>query len=47
MSIVIDSQGLSKRFVLRHNRSGSIKERFLGLIHPSQSRADRGILGPA
>ena len=28
-------RGLSKRFLLRHNRSGSIKERFLGLIHPS------------
>jgi ABC-type polysaccharide/polyol phosphate transport system ATPase subunit/SAM-dependent methyltransferase len=36
MSIVIESQGLSKQFFLRHNRSGSIKERFLGLIHPSQ-----------
>ena len=36
MSIVIDSQGLSKRFLLRHNRSGSIKESFLGLIHPSR-----------
>ncbi len=35
MSIVIESQGLSKQFFLRHNRSGSIKERFLGLIHPS------------
>ena len=36
MSIVVDSQGLSKRFLLRHNRSGSIKESFLGLIHPSR-----------
>jgi ABC-type polysaccharide/polyol phosphate transport system ATPase subunit/SAM-dependent methyltransferase len=36
MSTVIDSQGLSKRFLLRHNRSGSIKESFLGLIHPSR-----------
>ena len=35
MSTVIESQGLSKRFLLRHNRSGSIKERFLGLIHTS------------
>lgn len=36
MSVVIESLGLSKRFVLRHNRSGSIKESFLGLIHPSR-----------
>jgi len=36
MSTVIDSQNLSKRFLLRHNRSGSIKESFLGLIHPSR-----------
>jgi ABC-2 type transport system ATP-binding protein len=35
MSTVIESRGLSKRFLLRHNRSGSIKERFLGLIHAS------------
>ena len=35
MASVIESRGLSKRFLLRHNRSGSIKERFLGLIHPS------------
>ena len=35
MSSVIESQGLSKRFLLRHNRTGSIKERFLGLIHAS------------
>jgi ABC-type polysaccharide/polyol phosphate transport system ATPase subunit/SAM-dependent methyltransferase len=35
MSAVIESSGLSKRFLLRHNRSGSIKERFLGLIHAS------------
>jgi ABC-type polysaccharide/polyol phosphate transport system ATPase subunit len=35
MATVIESKGLSKRFLLRHNRSGSIKERFLGLIHPS------------
>jgi ABC-type polysaccharide/polyol phosphate transport system ATPase subunit len=37
MSVVIESTGLSKRFLLRHNRSGSIKERFLGLIHASHS----------
>ena len=35
MANVIESAGLSKRFMLRHNRSGSIKERFLGLIHSS------------
>jgi ABC-type polysaccharide/polyol phosphate transport system ATPase subunit len=35
MSTVIESSGLSKRFLLHHNRSGSIKERFLGLIHAS------------
>ena len=35
METVIESQGLSKQFLLRHNRSGSIKERFLGLIHTS------------
>jgi len=36
MSRVIESEGLSKRFLLRHNRSGSLKERFLGLLHPAQ-----------
>jgi ABC-type polysaccharide/polyol phosphate transport system ATPase subunit/SAM-dependent methyltransferase len=36
MSHVIESRALSKRFLLRHNRSGSIKERFLGLIHSSK-----------
>ncbi|MCM3881624.1 MAG: ATP-binding cassette domain-containing protein [Vicinamibacterales bacterium] len=35
MSSVIESRELSKRFLLRHNRSGSIKERFLGAIHTS------------
>ncbi len=35
MSTVIESTGLSKRLLLRHNRTGSIKERFLGLIHAS------------
>jgi len=35
MPSMIESRGLSKRFLLRHNRSGSIKERFLGLIHSS------------
>ena len=36
MTRVIESVGLSKRFLLRHNLSGSLKERFLGLLHPSQ-----------
>jgi ABC-type polysaccharide/polyol phosphate transport system ATPase subunit/SAM-dependent methyltransferase len=36
MSRVIEAEGLSKRFLLRHNRSGSLKERFLGLLHPSR-----------
>ena len=35
MERVIETQGLSKRFLLRHNPSGSLKERFLGLIHSS------------
>ena len=35
MATVIEARELSKRFVLRHNRSGSIKERFLGLLHSS------------
>lgn len=33
---VIETQALSKRFVLKHNRHGSIKERFLSLLHPSK-----------
>lgn len=32
---MIESQQLSKQFLLRHNRSGSLKERFLGLLHDS------------
>jgi ABC-type polysaccharide/polyol phosphate transport system ATPase subunit len=35
MERVIETQGLSKQFLLRHNPSGSLKERFLGLIHSS------------
>lgn len=35
MATVIEALELSKRFELRHNRSGSIKERFLGLLHSS------------
>lgn len=34
MSAVIDARGLSKRFVLRHNRSAELKVRALSLIHP-------------
>jgi ABC-2 type transport system ATP-binding protein len=36
MSRVVETRGLSKRFLLRHNRSGSVKERFLGLLHASR-----------
>jgi ABC-type polysaccharide/polyol phosphate transport system ATPase subunit/SAM-dependent methyltransferase len=36
MARVIEAEGLSKRFFLRHNRSGSLKERFLGVLHPSR-----------
>jgi len=36
MSRVIEAHGLSKRFLLRHNRSSSVKERFLSLIYPSR-----------
>jgi ABC-type polysaccharide/polyol phosphate transport system ATPase subunit len=32
MSRVIDAQDLSKRFLLRHNRSGDLKVRFLGVF---------------
>lgn len=35
MARMIEAQELSKRFLLRHNRSGSLKERFLGLLHTS------------
>jgi ABC-2 type transport system ATP-binding protein/lipopolysaccharide transport system ATP-binding protein len=30
---VIEAQSVSKRFLLRHNRSGELKVRFLGLLH--------------
>ena len=33
---VIDAQGLSKRFVLRHNRDASLKARFLSLFDSSR-----------
>jgi ABC-2 type transport system ATP-binding protein len=36
MSKVLEARGLSKRFLLRHNRSGSVKERFLSLLHASR-----------
>jgi ABC-type polysaccharide/polyol phosphate transport system ATPase subunit len=32
---VLEARGLSKRFLLRHNRTGSVKERFLGVFHAS------------
>jgi ABC-type polysaccharide/polyol phosphate transport system ATPase subunit len=32
----IEAIGLSKRFILRHNRAASIKVRFLGLLHKGQ-----------
>jgi ABC-type polysaccharide/polyol phosphate transport system ATPase subunit len=34
MAAVIEAQDVSKRFVLRHNPAGSVKERFLALIDP-------------
>jgi ABC-type polysaccharide/polyol phosphate transport system ATPase subunit/SAM-dependent methyltransferase len=36
MARVIEADRLSKQFFLRHNRSGSLKERFLGLLHASR-----------
>jgi ABC-type polysaccharide/polyol phosphate transport system ATPase subunit/SAM-dependent methyltransferase len=33
---VIQADGLSKQFFLRHNRSGSLKERFLGILDPAR-----------
>lgn len=33
---IIQMEDLSKRFVLRHNRSGQLKVQFLGLLHKSQ-----------
>jgi len=33
MPVVIEAAQLSKRFILRHNPAGSVKERFLGLLH--------------
>jgi ABC-type polysaccharide/polyol phosphate transport system ATPase subunit/SAM-dependent methyltransferase len=33
VSTAIEAASVSKRFVLRHNRTGSVKERFLGLLH--------------
>jgi len=31
--VVVHAEGVSKRFYLRHNRAGSVKERFLGVFH--------------
>jgi ABC-type polysaccharide/polyol phosphate transport system ATPase subunit len=36
MAKVIEAQELSKQFFLRHNRSGSLKERFLGVLDPAR-----------
>jgi ABC-2 type transport system ATP-binding protein/lipopolysaccharide transport system ATP-binding protein len=36
MATLIDIQELSKRFLLRRNRSGELKTRFLGLFHPDR-----------
>lgn len=33
MASAVEAQELSKRFILYHNRSSSLKERFLGLLH--------------
>jgi lipopolysaccharide transport system ATP-binding protein len=33
MSVVIDAQQVSKRFLLRHNRSNDLKVRFLAMFH--------------
>jgi len=33
---VVEAQGVSKRFLLRHNASVELKVRFLGLLHPSK-----------
>src|SRR3990170_698381 len=32
MAVVFEAQDVSKRFLLRHNHAGSVKERFLGLL---------------
>ncbi len=36
MTPVVDAQAVSKKFILRHNRSGELKVRFLGLFHKHQ-----------
>ena len=36
MPLVIDAQQVSKCFLLRHNRAGSLKERFLAALHASR-----------
>ncbi len=40
MNLVIRAEHVSKRFFLHHNRTGSLKERFLGLFH-DQHRMER------
>ncbi|MCA1584377.1 MAG: ABC transporter ATP-binding protein [Acidobacteria bacterium] len=40
MGAVIRAESVSKRFYLHHNRTGSIKERFLGLFH-ARHRTER------
>lgn len=34
--VAIDAQGVSKRFLLRHNSAVELKVRFLGLLHPEK-----------
>ncbi len=36
---VIEAQGLSKRFLLRHNASVELKVRFLGFLHPEKRQS--------
>lgn len=38
-AVVIRAEGVSKRFYLHHNRTGSLKERFLGLFHAQHRTA--------
>jgi ABC-type polysaccharide/polyol phosphate transport system ATPase subunit len=36
---IIEAQDVSKQFLLRHNPSGELKVRFLGLLHPSHRQS--------
>jgi ABC-type polysaccharide/polyol phosphate transport system ATPase subunit len=36
MPPVIQAQGVTKQFTLRHNRTGELKSRFLSLLHPTR-----------